>query len=45
MHNLAYLPQTPLFGNSVPEIFMDNYIKVDSSQYYDVWQAKHLIAR
>jgi hypothetical protein len=43
MHNIEYLPQEPLFGHDLPEIFVANYIKVDSSQFYDVWKAKRLI--
>jgi len=35
-----YWPQHPLFDESVGRTFLEHYAKVDSSEYFDIYQAK-----
>ena len=42
MRNFEYVTREPLFGTALPEIFVANYTKVDSSQFYDIWKANRL---
>lgn len=42
LRNSWFDDRPPLFGPEFQRAFLDNYHKVDSSQYYDVWQARRL---
>jgi hypothetical protein len=42
MRSLWFADHPPLFSLELRQAFLDNYIKIDRSQFYDVWAAKHL---
>jgi hypothetical protein len=39
-----YEANVPLFSDATRQAFQANYMKVDSSRFYDVWQARRLLA-
>ena len=43
MRSLWFADYPPLFSSELRQAFVDNYIKIDQSQFYDVWKAKRLV--
>jgi hypothetical protein len=44
LRNSWYDDHPALFSPKLQQVFLANYVKVASSQYYDIWQAKRLTA-